>query len=70
MNPPLEQDVARELDLMETYRTRLVPFVSEDYPAALRHLDRYAPVLLRLRGDYRSTDELALAVVGTRRCTP
>lgn len=70
LNPPLEQDVARELDLMETYRTRLVPFVSEDYPAALRHLDRDAPVLLRLRGDYRRTDELALAVVGTRRCTP
>jgi DNA processing protein len=68
-NPPAEGDVERELQLAEAYRTCMVPFVSEEYPPLLRSLEREAPALLRLRGDYHRTDQLAVAVVGTRRCT-
>jgi DNA processing protein len=39
------------------------------YPTRLREIDD-APPVLYLRGDLASTDELAVAVVGTRRPTP
>ncbi len=61
--------VEKELDLMERHRVRLVPFFSPDYPAPLKHLDRGAPALLRIKGDYRREDQLAVAIVGARRCT-
>lgn len=66
---PDEGEIARELELMEKQRTRLVPFFAEDYPLPLKHLDRGAPALLRIRGDYRREDQLAVAVVGARRCS-
>lgn len=66
---PREGVVARELDLMERHRVRLVPFFSEDYPPPLKYLERGAPALLRVRGDYRREDQLAVAVVGARRCS-
>jgi DNA processing protein len=68
-NPPADGEVERELELMEAHRTRLVPYFSPDYPTPLKHLDRGAPVLLRMRGDYRREDQLAVAVVGSRRCS-
>jgi DNA processing protein len=66
---PGEAAVERELELMEKFRTRLVPFFADDYPPALRHLDRDAPALLRIRGEWRREDSLALGVVGSRRCS-
>ncbi len=69
LDPPRDAAVERELDLMERYRVRLVPFTSEDYPRPLRHLDSGAPALLRIRGEYRREDQLAVAVVGARRCS-
>jgi DNA processing protein len=66
---PAQADVDRELDLMERRHVRLVPFFSEDYPGSLRHLDAAAPVLLRVRGDIRDEDRLAIAIVGSRRCS-
>jgi len=68
-NAPGDAELERELDLMERFRTRLVPFFSEDYPRALAALEQDAPVLLRVRGDYARRDELAVAVVGSRRCS-
>jgi len=61
--------VEQEIDLMRAHGVRLVPFLSDDYPAPLRHLDRDAPVLLRVRGEYLQADRLAVAVVGARRCS-
>jgi len=66
---PDEGKVARELELMERFRTRLVPFFAEDYPPPLKHLERGAPALLRIRGEYRPEDQLAIAIVGSRRCS-
>jgi len=64
-----EARVERELALMEVHGVRLVPFFSDDYPAPLKHLDADAPALLRVQGDYTGRDELAIAVVGARRCS-
>jgi DNA processing protein len=66
---PAEGEVQRELDLMERYRVRLVPHSSPDYPRPLTYLDVDAPALLRIRGEYRREDQLAMALVGSRRCT-
>ena len=66
---PGEKKLARELDLMERHKTRLVPFFSEDYPPPLKDLDRDAPACLRMKGEYRPEDRLAIAVVGSRRCS-
>jgi len=66
---PAQADVDRELDLMERRHVHLVPFFSEDYPASLRHLEAAAPALLRVRGEIRDEDRLAIAVVGSRRCS-
>ncbi|NLW49709.1 MAG: DNA-protecting protein DprA [Candidatus Brocadiaceae bacterium] len=68
--PPSDDDVEREWELATDCRTELVPFTSERYPPLLRSLERDAPALLRVRGDYARRDQLAVAVVGTRRCTP
>ena len=69
LDPPRDAVIEREMDLMERYRVRLVPFTSDDYPRPLRHLDSGAPALLRIRGDYHREDQLAVAVVGARRCS-
>ncbi|MGD2175574.1 MAG: DNA-processing protein DprA [Candidatus Brocadiaceae bacterium] len=66
---PSEGDVERELELMERHRVRLVPSFSEEYPEPLIHLDSSAPALLRVKGDYLPEDGLAMAMVGSRRCS-
>jgi len=66
---PDREAVEKELDLMERHRTRLVPFFSEDYPRPLKYLDQGAPALLRVKGEYLREDGLAVAVVGSRRCS-
>ncbi len=58
-----------ELELMEKAHVHLVPFFSEDYPPPLLHLELGAPPLLWMKGDYEPLDQLALAVVGSRRCS-
>lgn len=58
-----------ELGLLEKHRVRLVPYFFDDYPPPLRYLEGDMPVLLRVKGDYLERDQLAVAVVGCRRCT-
>jgi DNA processing protein len=66
---PGRETLETERELMERFRVRLVPCTAEEYPGLLRHLGDSAPVLLRLRGELRPEDRLAVAVVGSRRCT-
>ena len=66
---PDPQKLERELDLAERSRTRFIPSTSPDYPHPLKQLGEDAPPLLRVRGDYRRPDMLAMALVGSRRCT-
>lgn len=61
--------VEAELELTQKGRVRLVPFSSEDYPAPLKLLESDAPPLLWMKGAYERRDQLAVAIVGSRRCS-
>ena len=61
--------VEEELELLGRHAVRLVPFFSEDYLPPLNLLESDRPPLLRVRGEYLERDQLAVAIVGSRRCT-
>ncbi len=61
-------DLDREMERIEKAGIVLVTLQDESYPALLKHVAD-APPLLYVRGMLRSSDELSLAVVGTRRAT-
>ncbi len=56
----------QELENLEKYGIRAVPFISGDYPGRLLEISDY-PAVLYLRGSSLPDDELSIAVVGTRR---
>ena len=63
---PSEKVVKRELSLLEKTGGRIVTLKDDDYPARLK--DIYdPPALLYLRGELRRGDELAVAIVGSRK---
>ncbi len=66
---PPEGEVESELEQMREQGVRLVPYFSNDYPPPLKELGRGKPPLLRMKGTYLERDELAVALVGSRRCT-
>ncbi|MDA8219875.1 MAG: DNA-processing protein DprA [Dehalococcoidales bacterium] len=59
---------AREVDLLHQRGVRAITLADEDYPERLRQI--YAPpAVLYVHGEIIPGDELAVAVVGTRRAT-
>jgi len=58
----------REVDLLDRRGVRAITLADEAYPARLREIYA-APAVLYLRGELLPADELAVAVVGTRRAT-
>ncbi|HEY8768558.1 MAG TPA: DNA-processing protein DprA [Dehalococcoidia bacterium] len=65
--PNIDPDT--EWQRLETARLRAITWDDAAYPARLREIDD-APPLLYLKGELVTQDELAVAVVGTRRPTP
>jgi DNA processing protein len=66
---PLEKVVERELSLLEEMGGKIVTLKDDDYPKRLE--DIYdPPALLYLRGELRREDELAVAIVGSRKTSP
>ncbi len=61
-------DLDREMDRIERAGVLLVTLEDDSYPPLLRQVTD-APPLLYVRGAIRTGDELAIAVVGTRRAT-
>jgi len=57
-----------EMEKLERYRIKVVTYQDEDYPARLKEIYDYPP-LLYIRGSMIPEDEWCLAVVGTRRAT-
>lgn len=57
-----------ELDACERGGVRIMCRADDDYPPGLRHIPD-APIVLYLRGELRPTDAVAVAVVGSRRCS-
>lgn len=59
---------AGEVQQLERHGARAVTLADPDYPQRLRQI--YAPpTVLYIRGDFAPADDLAVAVVGTRRAT-
>lgn len=58
----------REKQLIEEHRVTLVTLDDEGYPKLLCHIPDPPPVLF-VRGRFEPADSLALAVVGSRRCS-
>ena len=61
--------LSEELELLERHAVRLVPCFSEDYPDPLSELENGRPPLLRVKGTCEEQDSLAVALVGSRRCS-
>lgn len=58
-----------ELETAARFGCRVLTFLDEDYPAALRRMDD-APAVLYLRGELRESDwRRAVAIVGTRQAS-
>jgi len=64
-----EVRLERELEGIARLGLKILTLAEPGYPRPLRDLPAPPPVLYLL-GDYRERDELAVALVGTRRCTP
>jgi DNA processing protein len=63
-----EADTGREWELIEQTGAHVIAREDEGYPALLKHIHD-PPPLLFVRGELRRTDAVALAVVGSRKCT-
>ncbi len=61
-------DIEREIAAAAEQNVRIICRADGDYPPGLRQIPD-APIVLYVRGELRETDAVALAVVGTRRCT-
>ncbi len=61
-------DVGPDVEKLESLGIRLVTFGAPDYPRRLAEIDD-APLLTFVRGEFSQRDELAVAIVGTRRCS-
>src|SRR5688572_23042696 len=60
--------LAREKELIEQLGVTLLPLGDPAYPRLLTHIPD-PPPLLFVRGQIREDDALALAIVGSRRCS-
>ncbi len=66
---PLEKMVEKELVLLKEAGGKMITLRDEDYPMRLK--DIYdPPALLYVRGELRREDELAIAIVGSRKTSP
>ena len=66
---PLEKVVEKELVLLKEAGGKMITLRDEDYPMRLK--DIYdPPALLYVRGELRREDELAIAIVGSRKTSP
>ncbi|MGQ9508364.1 MAG: DNA-processing protein DprA [Thermodesulfobacteriota bacterium] len=66
--PPVEK-VYRELSLLKRVGGKVVPLNHEIYPQRLKEIYD-PPPLLYMRGEIKKEDDLAVAIVGSRRTTP
>jgi DNA processing protein len=60
--------VEEEIQAAGEYGVRIVCRADPGYPPGLKQIPD-APIVLHMKGEYRETDAVALAIVGTRRCS-
>lgn len=59
---------AAQYELLDKLNVEVLPYYSERYPAWLRMIDHFPPVLF-MRGAIKPEDEISLAIIGTRGAT-
>jgi DNA processing protein len=64
-----ENDAVAEMSLCRSLDVRPIPRASDEYPRMLGDIPD-PPSLVYARGTIEPTDQLAIAIVGSRRCTP
>jgi len=57
-----------EIDNLQRFKVKAIPYFSEEYPPRLKEIIDYPPIIY-LRGKLLPEDELSIAVVGTRKIT-
>ncbi len=63
-----DDSVDREMERAATCGVRIICFEDDDYPRSLRNIPD-PPICLYVRGRIEPTDCVAIAIVGTRRCS-
>jgi DNA processing protein len=66
---PVEKNVEKELHLLEVVGGKMMTIKDESYPKRLKEIYD-PPPLLYVRGELKEEDELAVAIVGSRKTTP
>jgi DNA processing protein len=61
-------DVEKELELADKFGVCVIDLTDDRYPAALKKIYDPPPVIY-IKGDVRPSDGLAVAIVGSRRCS-
>jgi DNA processing protein len=61
-------DIEPEIEAAAEHGVRIICRADEDYPPGLQQIAD-GPIVLYVKGELRPTDAVAIAVVGTRRCT-
>lgn len=64
-----DHDAERELELCRRGNARIIPRGDASFPPSLEDIPD-PPVLLYAKGSIEARDQLAIALVGSRRCTP
>ncbi len=64
----VNQQIEAEIAAAEETGARLLCREDSEYPYGLRHIPD-PPIILFVRGDLRPTDAVAIAIVGSRRCS-
>jgi DNA processing protein len=57
-----------EIDNLEKYNIKAIPYNSPDYPPRLKEIHDYPPILF-IRGNLLQSDEISISIVGTRKAT-
>ncbi len=66
---PVDKKVEKELSLLEEVGGKMMTIKDESYPKRLKEIYD-PPPLLYVRGELKEEDELAVAIVGSRKTTP
>lgn len=66
---PSDQKVNRELSLLKEIGGKIITLNNETYPQRLKEIYDPPPILY-MRGDLKKEDELAVAIVGSRKTSP
>ena len=63
-----EEKIKRKYDLFRKLKIRTIPYNSSEYPAWLRNIAHFPPILF-VRGVIKPEDEISVGVIGTRGAT-